>query len=103
MKHVLILLLLDQVHQYALGTTTVSKDKRQVPDPSQLAPCIQAYRTLSTDELRCFTDSYDITLPGLLSPSDFGGICRNEFCMDVMARLLESCKVYRLYMYSLGL
>ena len=93
MKYVLLLLLLDQVHRYALGTTTVSKVKRQVPDPSQLLPCIQAYSTLSADEQHCFTDSYEVTLPGLLSPSDFGGICTSEFCMNIAVRLFETCKV----------
>ena len=91
MKYILLLLLFNQVHRYALGTINVSK--RQFPDPSGLGPCLAAYGSLSDDEQRCITDSYNPTLGGLLSPSDFSGVCTSEFCMDVLARLLDSCRV----------
>ena len=92
MKYVLILLLFDQVHHYAFGTT---------PDPSQFESCVQAASNLSTDEQHCFTvtDSSDgtstttYTAAGILSPSVLGGVCANRFCTDVLTKLLENCKV----------
>ena len=101
MKYVLLLLLFDQVQHYAFGITTVSKIKRQAPDSAQLAACFQVYNSLSTEEHECLTDSYDSTLRGLISPSDFRGICASEFCMNVATTLLDGCKVRRLYIYSM--
>ena len=97
MRYVLLLLLFDQVQHYAFGVTTVSESKRQISDATQLAACLQVYNSLSTEENNCLTDSYDFTIQGLLSPSDFGGICASEFCKNVATRLLDGCKVNLLY------